>query len=62
MKAKIHNCHICVEGLGQTHACPLVGFAVSVGLYNPFSPSSGFPKCQLMFSCGSLHLFLPVVE
>jgi hypothetical protein len=32
------------------------------GSYNPSLSSAGFPKCCLMFGCGSLHLFPSVAR
>jgi hypothetical protein len=48
MKTKLHNCYICAEGLGQSHACSLVGGSDSV---SPCGPG-------LVDSVGFLFLYL----
>ena len=35
MKTKLHNCYICAEGLGPSHAYSLVCGSVSVNPYGP---------------------------
>jgi hypothetical protein len=69
METKLHNCNLCAEGLGQSHADSLVGCSVSVspceprlvdsvGFLDPSGSSSAeFPKLHLIFGCGSLHQF-----
>jgi hypothetical protein len=35
MKTKLQTCYICVESLGLSHACSLIGGSVSVSSYGP---------------------------
>lgn len=35
MKTQLNNCYICVEGLGLSHSCCLVGSSVSMSPHKP---------------------------
>ena len=48
MKTKLHNCYMCEEGLGQSHACSLLGSSDSVSPYGSMVvDSEGFLEISL---------------
>ena len=49
MKTKLHIYYICVEGLGLSHACSLVGSSISLSPYRPMVfDSVGFVVMSLI--------------